>query len=72
MKEKTDKEFDSKAERIERTGPDTFNVHHDDGSIFECSGDPDVIGKLSRSNHPKETDSFPVGIGFDKNGRVIR
>jgi hypothetical protein len=29
----------SKAEKIERTGDTTFNVHHSDGSIFECKAD---------------------------------
>lgn len=27
---------DSNAEKIERTGERTFNVKHDDGSVFEC------------------------------------
>lgn len=33
---KPKKQIDSTAEKIERTGERTFNVKHDDGSVFEC------------------------------------
>ena len=38
---------DSNAEKIERTGERTFNVHHDDGSVFECQANtPQAINAL--------------------------
>ena len=33
----------SQATKFERTGKETFNVHHDDGSVFECKIDPTKV-----------------------------
>jgi len=71
MAEKFDRKFDSNAEKIERTGDNTFNVLHDDGSIFECKGTKPVVEKLSKADHPRVKISIPVGVQFDKNGKRI-
>ena len=36
---KTNSRSNSQPTKIRRTGEKTFNVHHDDGSIFECKAD---------------------------------
>ena len=33
----------SEPTKVERTGETTFNVHHDDGSMFECKIDPKKV-----------------------------
>ena len=33
----------TQATKFVRTGKETFNVHHDDGSVFECKIDPNKI-----------------------------
>ena len=37
---KTDRKRNSQPAKVERTGQNTFNVHHEDGSVFECKMDP--------------------------------
>ena len=39
---KADKK-DTQPTKMERTGNNTFNVHHEDGSIFECKRDPNKV-----------------------------
>jgi len=50
--------------KIERTGDKSFNVHHDDGSIFECKAD----SKERLNNIPgcKPKMFFVGGIGERK------
>ena len=36
---KSRKTENSSPKKVERTGAKTFNVHHDDGSVFECTAD---------------------------------
>lgn len=33
----------SQPTKMVRTGKETFNMHHDDGSIFECKIDPNKV-----------------------------
>ncbi len=66
MSEPTDKKFDSKPEKIERTGETTFNVHHDDGSIFEMKGKKEIVEKLVRQKTPPKTKAAFSGFGPGK------
>ena len=59
----TDKGFDSMPEKIERTGEKTFNVMHDDGSIFEMKADKaEIVANLDKKPPPIRKNSFS-GIG---------
>ena len=54
---------DSQPEKIERTGEKTLNIHHDDGSVFECvETRPGVAEKLDHAPRPRAKVSC-AGIG---------
>ena len=55
--------FNSHPEKIERTGETTFNVHHDDGSVFEMTGSREAIEKLARQKSPPRTKKMFGGVG---------
>ncbi len=62
------------AERITRTGSQTFQVEHDSGDVFEGSFKGEYPDALKGDPPPPGTGRlmFRVGIEFDKNGRVIK
>ncbi len=49
------------AKKMERTGTHTFNVKHDDGSVFECQVDD-----------PKRFDSMSGVSGISKKSFAVR
>lgn len=62
---------DPQPTKIERTGEKAINVHHDDGSVFECTTrDAALAKKLSKASQPGVKVSVG-GLDFDKNGRII-
>ena len=62
-REAHDKSFDSMPEKLERTGEKTFNVTHDDGSIFEMTADKEeTVAKLDGKPPPIKKNSFS-GVG---------
>ena len=48
-----ERDRDSRPEKIEQTGDTTFNVHHDDGSIFEMVGKKDIVKSVNISGQIK-------------------
>lgn len=40
---KTDTKRNTQPTKLERTGQNTFNVTHEDGSVFECKMDPSKV-----------------------------
>ena len=61
---------DSRVTGLERTGEMTFNVTHDDGSIFEMKGEKRIVEELGRKKYrkPPAQRKLFAGVGEGKKG----
>lgn len=67
MSKKGLKGKDSHAKKIDRTGETTFNVTHDDGSVFECQvDDPKKFNSLKGVKGTTSKMHFFGGVGERK------
>lgn len=79
---KVKRKFDSRPEKIERTGGATFNVHHDDGSIFECRcQNAEMMKRIGKAGSPPSrrivmrgvgAGNFVAGNGWNKKGKKLK
>ena len=60
---KADKKRNTQPTKVERTGQNTFNVTHEDGSVFECKMDPRKVRFKKDSMRDAGGSSRMISVG---------